>query len=140
MWMDILLWGLVAGLTHFVVVGLLYMNPVVARLYREAEGAPALRVWQNQREYLIKMFAGTQVEVFILTGAYLYLRNLFPDPTSFRVALILGGVLAAVRVYPRFWNMWIQTTYPRSLLFVELVNGTLGTFVIVFSLWLLPIS
>ncbi len=139
MWIPILLWGLVAGLLHFVVVGMLYMNPGVARLYREAEGSPALRVWRNQREYLMNMFAGTQIEIYLLTGACLYLRRLFPDPARFSVALILGGILAAVRVYPRFWNMWIQTTYPRKLLFVEGINGILGTLVVVLSLWLLPV-
>jgi hypothetical protein len=35
-----------------------------------------------------------------------------------------------VRVYPRFWNMWIQTSYPRRLLAIEIVNGTIGTLAI----------
>ena len=140
MLIDILVWGLVVGVIHFVVVGILYMNPVIARLYREAKGSPALRVWENQKEYLIKMFAGTQIEIFIFTGAYLYLRHLFSEPMSFRVALIIACILSVTRVYPRFWNMWIQTTYPVNLLIVESINGTIGTFVVVLSLWVLPIS
>ena len=137
---NILVWGLVVGIIHFVVVGILYMNPVVARLYNKAQEAPALRTWQNQKEYLIKMFAGTQIEVFLFTGAYLYLRHLFAQPASFRTALIIACILSAIRVYPRFWNMLIQTTYPVNLLIVEFINGTIGMFVIVLSLWLLPIS
>jgi hypothetical protein len=46
----------------------------------------------------------------------------------------LGILLAATRVYPRFWNMWIQTTYPNRLLAIDVVNGTLGTLAIVFFL------
>ena len=137
---DILKWGFVAGIVHFFVVGLLYMNPFVARIYGEAQGHPAIRVWENQKEYLVKMFAGTQIEIFILTGAYLYFRRLFPDPTGLGVALIISCILSAIRVYPRFWNMWIQSTYPVKLLIVEVVNGIIGTFVVILSLWLLPIA
>jgi len=47
------------------------------------------------------------------------------------IAFLYGTpLLAAIRVYPRFWNMWIQTTYPARLLVVELVNGSIGTIAI----------
>jgi len=85
------------------------------------------------------MFLGTQVEVFILTGAYLYLRELFDVPGDIATALVLGGLFAGIRVYPRFWNMWIQSSYPNRLLVVELVNGTISTLVIVVGLSLLPV-
>ena len=49
-------------------------------------------------------------------------------------ALALGVLLSATRVYPRFWNMWVQTTYPQRLLAIEVVNGTLGTLAIVMFL------
>lgn len=58
---------------------------------------------------------------------------LFPDLQLIGLALLL----AAVRVYPRFWNMWIQSTYPRHLLAIEVVNGTLSTFLVVGGLALL---
>ena len=35
---------------------------------------------------------------------------------------------------PRFWNVWIQSTYPRHLLAVDVVNGTLGTLLVVLVL------
>lgn len=140
MFVDILKWGFVAGILHFFIVGILYMNPLIARIYKEAQGNPALKVWENQKEYLAKMFAGTQIEIFIITGAYLYLRQLFSDPTNLGVAVIISCIISATRVYPRFWNMWIQSTYPMKLLIVEIVNGTIGTFVVILSLWLLPIA
>ncbi len=136
---DILLWGLVIGVIHFAIVGALYQNPWVARLYRDAEGDPGVRKWESKKAYIAWMFAGTQVEVFILAGAYLYLRQLFAAAEGLDTALILAGILAGVRVYPRFWNMWIQSSYPNRLLAVEAVNGTVGTFVIVLGLKLLPV-
>ncbi len=135
---DVLLWGLIIGIVHFVVVGILYINPLVARQYEREKDSPGVKNWKNQKEYLIKMFLGTQIEVFILTAAYLYLRQMYPAPTSIGTASTLAVVLTFVRVYPRFWNMWIQSTYPNRLLFIELLNGTIGTIVIVMGLWLLP--
>jgi hypothetical protein len=49
-------------------------------------------------------------------------------------ALALGVLFAAIRVYPRFWNMWIQTTYPTRLLVIEIINGTIGSLVVAFLL------
>lgn len=135
---DILIWGFAIGIIHFFIVGLLYLNPLVARQYEKGKNSSAVKIWNNQKEYLIKMFLGTQVEIYILTTVYLYLRQMFASPHSFHTALILAFLSALVRVYPRFWNMWIQSTYPKNLLFIEFINGVIGTFVIILGIWLLP--
>lgn len=137
--LSILLWGAVIGVIHFVIVGILYQNPIVGKMYKDASGEPGVKIWKDQKEYLLKMFLGTQIEVYILTVSYLYLRTLFSEPTAWAPALILAAVFAAVRVYPRFWNMWIQSTYPGKLLVVEFINGILSTFVIIIGLKLLPV-
>jgi len=134
---EILVWGLVIGIVHFVIVGGLYQNPFVARLYAAAERHPGVKPWPDKKTYILLMFLGTQLEVFILTGAYLYLRQFFAGPYDMMTAVVLAGLFASIRVYPRFWNMWIQSTYPNRLLAVELANGTIGTFVIVIGLKLL---
>jgi hypothetical protein len=133
----VLLWGAVAGVIHFVVIGALYGNPVIDKMYADAAGrSPAVRQWPSKARYLVTQFLGTQVEVYILTFAFFWLR---PHVATAGVAgaLWVGLLLAAVRVYPRFWNMWIQTTYPRPLLAVEAVNGTIGTIAIAIALQLL---
>jgi hypothetical protein len=130
-----LAWGTVAGVIHFAVMGALYGNPWIDRLYRAAAAAraPGVRRWDSRWRYMLTQFAGTQAEVYVLALAYFWLRSAGVGATPIGV-LQVGALLAAVRVYPRFWNMWIQSTYPRSLLIVELVNGTLGTFVVVCTL------
>lgn len=130
MLLDVLAWGLIAGVVHFVLIGLLYGNPFVAKQYAEAmQSSPAVRKWLSMGSYRLTQFLGTQVEVFILTIAYLWFRPAFAD-SALSSILILGLLLAAIRIYPRFWNMWIQTSYPRNLLAIEVVNGTIGTLVI----------
>ena len=131
---NVLTFGSLVGVIHFIVVGALYGNPLVDRLYKEAQAHhPAVRRWPSMPRYLATQFVGTQVEVFLLCAAFLWLRPMV-GPTGVSTTLLLGALLGAVRVYPRFWNMWIQSTYPRKLLAIELVNGTLGTFAIVGSL------
>lgn len=126
----VLLWGAVAGLVHFVFIGFAYGNPLVDRLSAGLEtSSPAVKQWPSKPRYFVTQFLGTQVEVFILTVGFVWLRPLVALP-GYGGAFLLGSLFAALRVYPRFWNMWIQTTYPNRLLAIEVVNGTLGTLVI----------
>jgi hypothetical protein len=128
--LTVLLWGAVAGLVHFAFIAAAYGNPIVDRISAQAEAtSPAVKQWASKPRYFVTQFFGTQVEVYILTLGFVWLRPLVGPPGYFG-ALLLGSLLAAIRVYPRFWNMWVQTTYPNRLLAVEVVNGTLGTLVI----------
>jgi len=127
---TVLLWGAAAGVVHFIFIALAYGNPIVDRISAKAEAeSPAVRQWASKPKYFVTQFLGTQIEVYILTIGFVWLRPLV-DLRGYAGALILGSLFAAIRVYPRFWNMWVQTTYPRRLLAVEVVNGTLGTLVI----------
>ena len=138
LFVNTLLWGLVIGIIHYIVMGFLYQNPFIAKFYNKGKKSPAVKKWYNIKEYMLKMFLGTQLEIFILTGSYLYLRQQF-ECDKIETALILGFIFSCIRAYPRFWNMWIQTTYPNKLLVIELINGIIGTFIIILGLGLLPI-
>jgi hypothetical protein len=127
---TVLLWGGVAGVVHFAFIALAYGNPLVDRISAKAEAeSPAVRQWASKPRYFVTQFLGTQIEVYILTIAFVWLRPLV-DVRGYGGAWLVGSMFAAIRVYPRFWNMWVQTTYPRRLLAVEVVNGTLGTLVV----------
>ena len=137
---NILLGGIIIGVVHFIILSALYLNPFVARKYKAAgETSPAIKKWPKQGEYILKMFLGTQVEIFILTAAYFFLRTFLPQPLSIKTAIILAGIFSAIRIYPRFWNMWIQSTYPGDLLAIEFINGIIGTYVIIIGLNLMPL-
>ena len=137
MLIQVLWMGAVAGVIHFFLIGLLYGNPIVNRIYEEAQEKEAgVRKWPSKGNYLFTQFLGTQIEIYILTLVFLWLRPMI-GWNGLTGALIFGVMLAAIRVYPRFWNMWIQSTYPRNLLKLEVVNGTIGTLAVASTLQML---
>jgi hypothetical protein len=76
---SVLLWGLVAAVIHFIVVGVLYQNPVIDKIYKALATHPGMKPWPNVKEYLFKMFLGTLVEIYIFAAAFVYLRQFFPE-------------------------------------------------------------
>jgi hypothetical protein len=134
MFMQVLLWGALAGVIHFVVLGALYGNPFVDRMYVQAcDKFPSVKRWESKPRYLLAQLLGTQVEVYLLTIGFFWLRPCVGTP-GLSGSLLLGILFTAIRIYPRFWNMWIQSTYPRQLLGTEALNGTIGTFAIIVTL------
>lgn len=134
---TIVIWGLVVGLIHFFVVGVMYGNPIVDRVYQRAmQTEPGVKRWPSRPRYLVTQFLGTQVEVYAVTTAYVVLRGPL-GVSGLGGAVTLGLLFAALRVYPRFWNMWIQSTYPNRLLAIEAVAGTVSTLTITIALELI---
>lgn len=95
-----------------------------------------MRTWPSKPRYLVTQFLGTQIEVYILAIGFAWLYDLL-SVHGLAGATALAVFFAALRVYPRFWNMWIQSTYPVRLLVVEVVNGIIGTCVVVLTLYIL---
>lgn len=50
----------------------------------------------------------------------------------FNIITTLGFILVFIKIFPRFNDMWIQSTYPNKLLAIEFINGTIGSFIIAF--------
>ena len=135
---DVIFKGFVIGIIHYIVVGILYMNPFVSRIYKKAqEEHPSVKMRNSTSNYLTKQFLGTQIEIWIIAAGYLFLKDYLPFQ-PIQTALILGLIFSGIRIYERWWNMYIQTTYPGKLLTIELINGIIGTFVITIGLSYLP--
>jgi hypothetical protein len=125
---DIAFYGTLAGLIHFVVMGVVYGNPIVNAIYARAqETEPGVRRWRSRPRYLVTQFLGTQVEVYLIAIAFIGAGR----------SVAAAAMITALRLYPRLWNMWIQSTYPNRLLAIEVVNGTLGTIAVTATLRIL---
>lgn len=135
--LELLVYGLLVGLGHFIVLSVLYQNPYIAKFYKEATTPEsAIKVWDSSKKYVLYMASGTQIEVFFITAAYLFFKLYVPEPTLYQ-ALLLSILFTGLRVYPRTFLMWIQTDYPNRLLVIETINGTIGTFIMVLGVYLL---
>jgi hypothetical protein len=127
---HVVLGGVVASIVWFIVGGALYMNPFVAKIFKDAENAPGLKEWPNVPKYLgLQFTGGVLAQCLLWAFVFALVKPALPEDTLLR-GLVFGLILIAVKIYPRFFDMWIQSTYPSKLLAVEFVNGTIGSFII----------
>ncbi len=131
---QIILGGFLASIGWFIVGGILYLNPFVAKIYREFENSPGLKKWNNNKKYLLNMYLfGILIQCLLFAAVYFFIKPLFPGNLTLNT-LYFGLILVAVKIFPRLFDMWMQSTYPHKLLVVEFVNGTIGSFIISFIL------
>ena len=127
---DILLGGFVASIVWFFVGGALYMNPVITKIYNKAESHPGYKKWDSKNKYVITMyFLGGLLPSLLLATVYYFINQILPG-TFYLNTLYFGLILIAVRIIPRLLDMWLQSSYPNKLLTIELVNGSIGSFVV----------
>ncbi len=128
-----LLAGVAAAAAWFVVGGALYMNPLVARAYKNAQASPALKKWPNVPKYIGLQFVGILVQCLAWAFVFNLVKAALPGGVLAQGAWF-GLILTAAKILGRLVDMWLQTTYPGRLLALELVNGVIGSFVIAFVL------
>lgn len=119
----------VSHIIHFVLIGLLYMNPFVAGLYKKFEKHPAMRQWDSQGKFMMSMFFLSLLEIVFVGLIYISIVQVLPNDFWLK-GIVFGLLLAGVRVYSRFLSMFLQTSYPAKLLAVEFVNGLIGCVII----------
>jgi hypothetical protein len=121
-----ILWvTLITSIVWFIVGGIVYMNPWVAKIYAKYRKHPSMKHFKTQGQYLVGVFlvAGF-LPIFLIAIAYQFIR-----PIDW---ILLGFILVAVRIFPRLCDMWMQTSYPNKLLQIELINGVILSFVIAY--------
>lgn len=118
-----------ASVVWFIVGGALYQNPFVAKIYKNAEESPGLKKWASVPRYVGLQYAGIVAQCLLWAFVFVLVKPALPGGLLMQ-GLVFGLILVAVKIFPRFFDMWIQTTYPHKLLAVEFVNGTIGSFVI----------
>jgi len=121
--------GFIASVVWFIVGGALYMNPFVAKIYKDAQGSPGLKKWSSVPKYIGLQYAGILAQCLLWAFVFALVKSALSEEVLIK-GLVFGLILVAVKIFPRFFDMWIQSTYPNKLLAVEFINGTIGSFVI----------
>lgn len=121
--------GFMASIVWFVIGGALYMNPFVAKIYKDAESSAGLKKWASIPMYIGLQYVGILAQCLLWAFVFAFMRPVLPQEVLIK-GVVFGLILVAVKIFPRFFDMWIQSTYPNKLLAVEFINGTIGSFVI----------
>ena len=121
--------GFIASLIWFFVGGLLYMNPIVANIYKAAESSPGVKKWDSIPKYLGFMFLIMLIPNMLWALVFTMIKPIL-SPVALNAGVVFALMLVVIKIIPRFFDMWIQSTYPDRLLVIELINGTIGCFVI----------
>jgi len=127
--LQTILGGFIASIVWFIVGGALYMNPFIAKIYKGAENSPALKKWPSVPKYISLQYVGILVQCLLWAFVFALVKPVLPEEVLIK-GLVFGLILVVVKIFPRFYDMWIQSTYPNRLLAIEFVNGIIGSFVI----------
>jgi len=119
--------SLATTIVWFLAGAVLYMNPVVANVYKRYKDHPSMKKWPTQAKYL----AGTFLVAGFIPILLINIMFVYIAPISF---FAFGLILFGVRIIPRFCDAWMQTSYPNTILLIELINGFILSFVIAFML------
>jgi hypothetical protein len=134
---KILMAAFIASIAWFFAGSILYMNPYVAQTYRLAMKEPGVRKWMNSKQFVGFQYLGILAQSILAAIVFSIIKPVMPEQYWHQV-LFFGLILIAIKIFPRWFDMWIQSTYPKRLLYVEFVNGSLLSMVasIVFAYFL----
>lgn len=121
--------GISASAAWFIIGGILYMNPFAAGIYKNAESAPALKKWRSAPKYITLQYVGILAQCLLWAFVFALVKPVLPKEGLMK-GLVFALILIVSKIFPRFFDMWIQSTYPNRLLAIEFINGTIGSFVI----------
>ena len=125
-----IIWAsLIASVAWFLVGGLLYMNPLTAKIYKSYENAPGFKKWKSTKKYLLNMFVfGNLLQIILFAFVYSFIEPVLND-TLLMNALNFAIILIFVKIIPRLIDMFMQSTYPNKLLLIEVINGSIGSII-----------
>jgi hypothetical protein len=124
--------GVAATIVWFIVGAVVYMNPFVAKVYKKYEDNPSVKNRKDVKTFIINTFLfSVLIQCFIFSFVYLYIQPILPG-TLFLNTIYFGIILVVVKIVPRFFDMYVQSKYPVTLLIIEIINGAIGSFVIAF--------
>ncbi|MDG6218456.1 MAG: DUF1761 domain-containing protein [Candidatus Thermoplasmatota archaeon] len=126
--------ALAATIVWFIVGAIVYMNPFVAKIYTKYEDDPSVKNRKDVKTFILNtLLFSILIQCFIFSFVYLYLQPILPGSLLYNTAYF-GVILVAVKIIPRLFDMYVQSQYPKTLLIIEVINGSIGSFVIAFVL------
>ncbi|MBU0536313.1 MAG: hypothetical protein KKE20_05070 [Nanoarchaeota archaeon] len=135
--MNVVIGAIIASIAWFIVAGILYMNPYSEKIFnKEAKKSPAVKKWtaKNRNMMIAEMyFLGVLIPSIIFAFVYYLIQPALPGTLAAN-ALLFGLLLMGIKTIPRFADMKMMTEYPKKLLTMDFIVGSVNCFVVSFVL------
>ncbi len=125
----ILLATLVASVVWFVLGWVLYMNPMVAKIYKSFEDKGKVKKWKSMGAMMGFLILIIVIQTFFWAVVYAFIKPVLPA-MMVAAGLVFGLILVVTKNIPKFLDMHLGALHPSRLLTIELVNGIISSFAI----------
>lgn len=126
---KILLAGFVTSIIWFIAGALLYMNPVAKNIQDSVKNSPALKKWASPTQMMAYVYLlGCLIPSVLIAFVYNAINTVLPSSYWMNV-LMFGLILICIKIIPRFSDMATMTSYPKKMLILDIINGSLNSFV-----------
>lgn len=116
--------GLLAIIINMVVGNLLYMNPIVAGIFKAYEGHPTMKPIEEfggQGNWvLLNLLFGLALMIFFIILYFLLYKGL--PGNDWKKGVFYGIMIAAIKAVPEAFNQWMLFVYPNKLILIQLAN------------------
>jgi hypothetical protein len=128
-WKKIILVGLAAGISSFIVGSILYMNPMASGIYSASAASYCAKPMEPFAGWMLLMFAGGLVSAMLLTLLYSYAEKGIAIKQNWKKGLFFGFLFWIVSGLPTAYNTWLLHSYPDAIVLLEAFNGLVGLLV-----------
>lgn len=127
---NIILAAVVACIVWFIAGAILYLNPMSKHIQDRLKKDPGVKKWHSQNDQFIQiLLVGTVIPSLLWAIAFVFVSPLLPASNLMQTGYF-GLLLVGVYVIPRFTHTSVMASYPGKMLIMDLINGTLVSFVI----------
>ncbi|MBP7793306.1 MAG: hypothetical protein KA120_09655 [Candidatus Goldbacteria bacterium] len=125
--MGYVLVSLLATLIWFITGIIIYAYPPFKRASREAEKAPSVKKWSDPVRYLMAEFIYIFIQCFLFAWVFSVIKVSLPADL-FMQAISFTLIIIAIKFIPEMFKMFIHTTYPSGLVFIDFIYNVFASF------------
>ncbi|HPD19258.1 MAG TPA: hypothetical protein PLF61_06310 [Candidatus Goldiibacteriota bacterium] len=125
--MGYVLVSLLATLIWFITGIIIYAYPPFKRASREAEKAPSVKKWGDPVRYLMAEFIYIFIQCFLFAWVFSVIKVSLPADL-FMQAISFTLIIIAIKFIPEMFKMFIHTTYPSGLVFIDFIYNVFASF------------
>lgn len=126
---QILIVTVAASIVWFIAGAILWMNPVVSKIYSSFERDKGMRGGSDPKWMPSLFVIGGLIPIFFYSLVYVYIMPVLPVDLLGKT-LAFGSIISLISVLPNYFDKELMTAYPHRLSIIEAIFGIILSFVI----------